>query len=105
MSDITTDPMFQKAVALGLSSAFGLVQLLGQKVPSAWKPQLYVVLSCVLSVLGFYALHSDIPLIQMVIATATAGTAVTGGIHFYKNDVQGQSDTTVITTTPAAPTA
>lgn len=78
-----------QAIAYGLGFTFGLFQTVLKKyVTSEWKAFIFVVLAT-LSIVGiYYALLSGLVIVTVTIAAIGAAYAATGGVDFYKNDVQ-----------------
>lgn len=79
-----------QAIAYGTGFTFGLFQtVLKQYVSSQWKAVMFVILGTA-SITGlYYGLQSGSVLLNVVIAAVGATYAVTGGVDFYKKDVQG----------------
>lgn len=80
--------------ALGFANAFafGAMQVIVPGLSSKYKPVAYMFLSTLATVVLYYGLSSNNPLVHLMLAGVTAGTGVTGAVDFYKRDAKKKEE-------------
>lgn len=89
VGDVLDTAILAQAVGYGTAFAFGFFQTVLKKyIPTDWKVLSFVGVCTAAVTFLYYGLISGSVIIQVLIAAISAGYAVTGGVDFYKKDVQ-----------------
>jgi hypothetical protein len=89
VKEVLDAAILAQAVGYGTAFTFGFFQTVLKKyIPTDWKALSFVVICAVAVSFLYYGLLSGSVLLQVIIAAISAGYAVTGGVDFYKKDMQ-----------------